>query len=167
MGSAVSLDEVGSPACIARRQQHFDFRARTRVDFEPLHDNEEAGLAVRANEDFYAAVAVTRGSSGRTATLRTRLLGESARGASTALDPGSVELEITATATTYEFLATTGGKRVSLGTLPAKKLSTESILRPGHNYFTGAFVALYATGNGKRSNAPADFDWFEYTPGED
>ena len=30
--------------------------------------------------------------------------------------------------------------------------------------FTGAVIGLYATGAGKRSTVPADFDWFEYAP---
>ncbi len=28
--------------------------------------------------------------------------------------------------------------------------------------FTGVYLGMYATGNGKASSAPADFDWFEY-----
>ncbi|HEX6272363.1 MAG TPA: glycoside hydrolase family 43 protein [Polyangiaceae bacterium] len=167
IGSKVSLDELGSPALVARRQQHFAFRARARLDFEPKNSNEEAGLAVRANEDFYAAIAITRGAAGREATLRTRLLGKSRLGKSAALEPGPVELEITATAAEYEFFVLTGTKRVPLGTLACKELSTEKIWRPGHTYFTGAFVVLYATGNGSRSNAAADFDWFDYAPGDD
>jgi xylan 1,4-beta-xylosidase len=30
--------------------------------------------------------------------------------------------------------------------------------------FTGVYLGMYATGNGKLSAAPAFFDWFEYTP---
>jgi alpha-N-arabinofuranosidase len=30
--------------------------------------------------------------------------------------------------------------------------------------FTGVFLAMYATGNGRPAQAPADFDWFEYEP---
>ncbi len=167
MGSNVTLDDEGSPALVARRQEHFAFVARTRLEFEPGGANEEAGLAVRANEDFYAAIAVTRGASGREATLRTRLLGKSTLGKSTPLDAGPIDLEVNATASKYEFFATTGTKRISLGKLDPKEIATEKIWRPGHNYFTGAFVALYASGNGKRSGAPADFDWFEYLRGTD
>jgi alpha-N-arabinofuranosidase len=32
--------------------------------------------------------------------------------------------------------------------------------------FTGVYVGLYATGNGKASTANADFDWFEYVKNE-
>jgi xylan 1,4-beta-xylosidase len=28
--------------------------------------------------------------------------------------------------------------------------------------FTGVYFAMYATGNGKKSTTPADFDWFDY-----
>jgi alpha-N-arabinofuranosidase len=166
VGSKVTLDEEASPALVARRQEHFEFRARTRLDFEPKGANEEAGLAVRANEDFYAAIVVTKGASGRQATLRTRLLAQSTLGRSVALEPGPTELEVSATASKYEFFVLAGKARTSLGALDAKEISTEKIWRPGHNYFTGAFVALFASGNGKRSTAPADFDWFDYAPGK-
>jgi alpha-N-arabinofuranosidase len=167
-GSKVTLDEEGSPALVARRQEHFEFRARTRLDFEPKTKNEEAGLAVRANEDFYAAIAVTRGADGRrAAVLRTRVLAQSTFGTSVPLETGPVELEVNANATTYEFSAITGKTRTSLGKLEAKQISTEKIWRPGHNYFTGAFVVLFASGNGTRSTVPADFDWFDYVPGRD
>ncbi|HEX6765946.1 MAG TPA: hypothetical protein VF103_10725, partial [Polyangiaceae bacterium] len=165
VGSKVTLDELGSPALVARRQEHFELVARTRLEFEPQGKNEEAGLVVRAEEDFYAAISVTRGASGREARLRTRLAGKSALGASAPLEAGPIELEVNATSTTYEFFAGTGVKRASLGKLDVKELATEKIWRPGHAYFTGAMLALYATGNGERSKAPADFDWFEYVPG--
>jgi alpha-N-arabinofuranosidase len=165
-GSKLTLDGEGSPALVARRQEHFEFCARTRLDFEP-RGNEEAGIAVRANEDFYAAIVVTAGAAGRRAVLRTRLLARSTLGRGVVLEPGPLELEIVASASKYEFFATSGKTRASVGTLDSKELSTEKIWRPGHNYFTGAFVALFASGNGKRANAPADFDWFDYVPGPD
>ena len=28
--------------------------------------------------------------------------------------------------------------------------------------FTGVYLAIYATGNGRACAAPADFDWFDY-----
>jgi beta-xylosidase len=30
--------------------------------------------------------------------------------------------------------------------------------------FTGVYVGLYATGNGRPASAPAHFDWFDYEP---
>ena len=43
-------------------------------------------------------------------------------------------------------------------------LSAEEIGSHGRHHFTGAMFGLYATGNGTRATAPADFDWFEYAP---
>lgn len=31
----------------------------------------------------------------------------------------------------------------------------------------GFHIGLFATGNGQRSSGPADFDWFEYQPGNE
>jgi len=39
----------------------------------------------------------------------------------------------------------------------AKFLATETV-----GFFTGVYVGLYATGNGKACKASADYDWFEY-----
>ena len=49
-------------------------------------------------------------------------------------------------------------------TAPTRDLSSESLTDEKHfNYnFTGVFIGLYATGNGRTSRVPADFDWFEY-----
>ena len=38
-------------------------------------------------------------------------------------------------------------------------------MRSGRNHFTGVYLGMYATGLGRRSSVPADFDWFEYAPG--
>ena len=39
----------------------------------------------------------------------------------------------------------------------ARYLSSETV-----GGFTGVYVGLYATGNGKVCTADADYDWFEY-----
>jgi xylan 1,4-beta-xylosidase len=41
----------------------------------------------------------------------------------------------------------------------ARDLSSEKI-----GGFTGVFVGMYATGNGRKITQAADFDWFEYKP---
>jgi xylan 1,4-beta-xylosidase len=33
--------------------------------------------------------------------------------------------------------------------------------------FTGVYLAMYASGNGKPCLGPADFDWFEYAASEE
>jgi alpha-N-arabinofuranosidase len=164
MGSAVSLDDVASPALIVRRQQHFRVRCRAALDFAPHESNEEAGLTVRANERFRYDLGVRLSGAGREAVLSTRLAGVARVVRRVPIGEGPVELRVTATEKTYRFGVEAAGKPWALGTLPAQALSAEEIARQGGKYFTGTCIGLYATGNGRRSTAPADFDWFEYAP---
>lgn len=164
LGSKVTLDEVASPAFVARRQQHFDVRCRSLLDFEPRHEHEEAGLVVRVSENFYYALALRRSGQRRIVRLVQRLRGKTRTVAQAELGRGPILLEVLATPTDYEFFARTGRRRARLGKLSAKQLSAESVGRFGGNCFTGAFVGMYATGNGRRSETPADFEWFEYDP---
>jgi alpha-N-arabinofuranosidase len=60
----------------------------------------------------------------------------------------------------YAFSVRQGeGAWTSLGELDTRYLS--SVTAGG---FTGVYVGLYATGNGKAASKPADFDWFDYRP---
>ena len=74
----------------------------------------------------------------------------------------SVILEVNADASRYTLLVNSGGRRHPLGHLPTRPLSSEYISKRGPMHFTGVMLGLYASGNGRRSRAPADFDWFEY-----
>jgi alpha-N-arabinofuranosidase len=165
VGSPVTLDEIASPALVVRRQQHFRVRCRAALDFAPRAPNEAAGLTVRGNESFRYDLAVRLGPSGREALLTSRIAGVSTPVARAPLPAaGAVELEVVTDETSYEFKLTAGAETVLLGKLPAQALSAEEIGKFGRHHFTGAVIGLYATGNGTRCTAPADFDWFEYAP---
>lgn len=163
MGSEVTLDDVGSPALVLRRQQHFALRCRALLEFEPRRDGEEAGLTVRANEEHHYDLAVRLADRGREAVLRARVGGKARVVGRAPLGVGPVRLEIAASDKEYAFRAGAGARLRPLGKLPTRALSAESISKPGKLYFTGAMIGMYATGNGRRSTAPADFDWFEYS----
>ena len=50
------------------------------------------------------------------------------------------------------------GKKAQLvGTATTKDVSNEMI-----GGFTGVFIGMYASGNGKANTNPADFDWFDF-----
>jgi alpha-N-arabinofuranosidase len=163
-GSRVSLDAVDSPSAVFRRQSHFDVTMRALLEFSPARPNEEAGVTIRGNEDFRYDVAVRLGDDGREAVLRRRLGGVARIVSRQALGPGPVEIRVDATGSDYAFAAGAPGKPRALGSLPTRALSAESIAASKRIFFTGAFVGLYATGNGRRSSVPADFDWFDYRP---
>ena len=69
-----------------------------------------------------------------------------------------MRLRIVSTAETYHFSYAAGDEAFhDLGEVETRYLSSEVA-----DGFTGVFVGMFATGNGKESSAPADFDWFEY-----
>ena len=71
---------------------------------------------------------------------------------------GDVILKINATELQYQFLVQPEGEEARLiGTALTRNLSTEVI-----GGFTGVFIGMYASGNGKSNQNPADFDWFDY-----
>jgi len=159
-GNRTSLADAGAPAFVGRVQPQFNVRCRARLEFEP-EGADEAGLVVRANEDFHYALAVRSTRDGRGASLVRRRAGASRTVGKLPLADGPVTLEFVANRQRYTFFVTSGSRRRRLGALPTVGLAAETIDPTGGGYFTGVVLALYATGNGSRAKAPADFDWFE------
>lgn len=75
-------------------------------------------------------------------------------------DDQSVVLKVKATDTNFTFsYATANGEENVIGSGETAFLSTQ--IAGG---FTGIYLAMYATGNGKASTTPAHFDYFKYVP---
>jgi alpha-N-arabinofuranosidase len=76
------------------------------------------------------------------------------------LPPGPVQLRINAKQLSYTFsyLPAGASEFISLGSMESRYLSSEVA-----GGFTGIYLGMFASGNGKISTSPASFDWFEYT----
>lgn len=157
-GSAVTLNDVASPAFIGRRQQHVDCRAATRLDFSPQKANEEAGLTVLMNEAHHYEIGVKYQDGSRLVFVR-RCIGDlMAVVAQEVISAGMVELMVEASPDVYTFSYTVDGQTPrTLATGSTRYLTSEVA-----GGFTGVYIGLYATGNGEASTVPADFDWFDY-----
>ena len=158
--SPVTLDDLASPACILRRQQHFEFRAATKVEFQPGAVNEEAGLTVLIDNRYHCEVALTLRNGQRAVVVR-RTAGSLT--AEVALEPlvndGPVELWITGDRTTDTFGLMTGAEPKPLAQSELRFLSTEVA-----GGYTGAMLGVYASSRGHTSANTANFDWFDYQP---
>ena len=148
-GSPVTLNAADSPAFVGRRQAHFNCVARTRLEFAPRHDHEEAGLVAYMNPEHHYELAI----KGARVVVRRRIGSLVAEVANDPAPTGPVTLSIVAEPHRYRFLV--GDHCLAEG--ETKYLATEVA-----GGFTGVYFAMYATGNGQRSAAPADFDWFDY-----
>jgi len=74
------------------------------------------------------------------------------------LKTGPVKLMIKGEKTNFSFWYAQGNETMKeIQKVASKFLSSETA-----GGFTGVYVGLYVTGNGKKCSASADYDWFEY-----
>ncbi len=155
-GSAKRIGEEGSPTFIGRRLQHMDFEASTRVEFDPQDENEEAGLILLNNLQHFD-ILVRHSGEQRIAFVKLQFGNIIYTSKEMILEKGPVDLMIKGQGSSFTFSCSQGGARVDLETVDSRFLSTETV-----GWFTGVYVGLYATGNGKQCAGPAFFDYFEY-----
>lgn len=159
-GTEISLDDQNSPAFVGRRQQHHRCLASVNLDFKPVQDGEEAGLTVYQNEKFHYEIALTR-IDGICQIILRRRIGELWKMENRIPYPNHlVTLEIKADETHYNFsYSDVHGNTADVGKGERGLLSSEVA-----GGFTGVYIGMYATGNGKTSMNPAYFESFIYRP---
>jgi xylan 1,4-beta-xylosidase len=172
-GDALRLharESIGSwfeQALVARRQEHFRYRAETRLSFEPDTYQQAAGLTIHK---FHFLAVTHDPARGRVLTIlscpgdwpdsRLTFPLESP----VPLPDGPVDLAVSVTDATQRFHYRAGGDWQPIGPeLDASVISDEGG-RGEHASFTGAFVGMAAFDTAGRAR-PADFAWFTYTPG--
>ncbi|RCW76999.1 glycoside hydrolase family 43 protein [Saliterribacillus persicus] len=162
-GQACSLNDLESPAFIGRRQQHFNCEVSTLMEFIPRNEGEEAGLTIFMNENHHYEIAKTL-KDGKSILLFRRCVGSLWKvEKELEYDDSSVVLTVKATAMDFAFSFTkTNGEMELFGRGETSLLSTQVA-----GGFTGLYFAMYATGNGKVSTAPAHFEYFDYIPGDE
>ena len=160
-GTAVTLDDIDSPAFVGRRQQHFDCRAATRLRFAPGAEGEEAGLTVFYDADHHYEIGVTKAGASSTLFVRKTVGDLKVVVAQERIAETSVVLAIEADRFHYSFgFGTDGSSLRFLCKGETQYVSTEATACS----FTGVYLGLYATGNGRPCRTPAHFDWFDYEP---
>lgn len=157
-----TLSEVASPAFLGRRQQHMCFAAGTRLCLVPEAPEEAAGMALFYNPDFYYAFLLTSLSENRFCLrIIRRAFGKSEIAAEIPYDGGDVFLRLVVRYQELQHYYKKNGEPWSpLG----PKLSCAFLNKEAGGGFTGTYVGMYATSNGRVSSAAADYDWFEYQP---
>ncbi|HOQ05080.1 MAG TPA: glycoside hydrolase family 43 protein [Anaerohalosphaeraceae bacterium] len=157
-GSKISFQEKDSPAFVCRRQTAFNISASAAIEFIPTDANEEAGLVIRGNDNNHYDFVITLRNGKRVILFRAVLQGRIAQTAIQPVPDGRLILQITADALEYRFgLLSESKERRRIASAATKNLSTEVI-----GGFTGVFIGMYASGNGKANQNPADFDWFDF-----
>ncbi len=156
-GAGQTIEDGKSPTFIGRRLQHHYFTASTEVEFDPRKSNEEAGMTL-LNNGAHFDLLIKQSKGKRVAVCRLRFGNVVYESPEAILKPGPVKLIIKGERSRFIFGVSQGNEPMKkLQTINSKFLSSETV-----GWFTGVYVGLYATGNGKVSTSPADYNWFEY-----
>jgi alpha-N-arabinofuranosidase len=158
-GSSTSLNDLGSQAFVGRRQQHFDCKASTILEFSPTEEGEEAGLTVFMNERFHYEIALGVRVGVKKVFVRRRIGSLWKIESEHEYEEKAIILTVQADAKNYRFsYQQPDGESIILGSGECSLLSTEVA-----GGFTGVYFGLYAAGNGHKKSTPAYFDWFDYS----
>lgn len=162
--SPYTLNETESVSMICRRQTEHDFSATTFLEFLSSSDNEEAGMTLIQNNSHHYDVLLKKSGAEYVVQLRVHLGSLSYVAAERVVDNNRILLQIKGTPGQYifSFANTENQDYIELGRQDTRYLSTEVA-----GGFTGVMIGLYASSNGKPSNAKAYYDWFDYQTDND
>jgi xylan 1,4-beta-xylosidase len=166
-----SLMSLFDQSLVARRQQHFNCRVETRVEFEPKNFHQMAGLVAYYNTRNHAYLHVTRDfdSEQRVVYLTVNRDGQiSGPATPVPIAAGPVDLAVEFSHDTYQFQFRQGGAAwQTIGpALDAAMLSDEFATRFLNGFansfgFTGNFIGI-ACQDLAGTRRAADFDYLSY-----
>jgi alpha-N-arabinofuranosidase len=162
--SAEKLTELVSPTYVGVRQTAMSFEFEAMMEFDPLNDNEEAGIAIIQNQDYnYRLVKMKRGEDKLIRLIKCcdgkeEVLAE-------AIDSNQdsrkrqIQLRIRADLQdlTFSYSYDNQSYHILKSGVDARILSTDVA-----GGFVGNTMGLYCSSNGLDSSNYADFDWIKY-----
>jgi xylan 1,4-beta-xylosidase len=161
-----TIGSLFEQALVARRQQAYCFTASTRVEFEPEHFQQMAGLVCYYNSAKFHYLYVSRDDGGRHLRVMSALPDQISADAFTPPivipDSAPIELRVDVDYQRLLFAYRIGGGAWQW--LPQQfdaSILSDEASAPGLPNFTGAFVGM-ACQDLAGTAIPADFDWFEY-----
>lgn len=157
--SPYTLNEAESVSFIARRQTEHDFSAETWMELIASAENEEAGITLIQNNTHHYDLLFKKQGQAYVVQLRVVAGSLSYIAAEKTVTGNKIKLKIQGSPLKYSFSFSDKekGEYVELGKLDTRYLSTEVA-----GGFTGVMIGLYASSNGKPTQAKAYYDWFEY-----
>lgn len=156
-GNEVSLSQADSLAWVGRRQEHLSCRVRCKLTFVREEDGEEAGLTIYMNNQHHYEVALTKLEGNGCLILRRQIGSLWKVEQIIPYESDEVDLELQASPEYYIFRYKDKEEYKTIGQGEASYLTTEVGGR-----FTGNYIGMYASGNGKICRNAAKFQWFEY-----
>jgi xylan 1,4-beta-xylosidase len=161
-----TIGSLFTQALVARRQQDFCYSAHCRMEFEPEHFQQAAGLVAYYNGSKFHYLHVSHDAhAGRHLRVMSALPDSPQADAFTApipLPPGPIELRVEVDHERLRFAyRLDGGAWTWLAEQFDASILSDEASAPGLPNFTGAFIGM-ACQDMSGTARPADFDWFDY-----
>ena len=160
------LHTICTPAFVGRRQQHKTFLSTCSMTFSPKSEQEEAGIAVLQDDRYNYSMTVVQEKQKKMLRLSKTEAGhheileeiELTRLEQQKADQ-TLYLTVQGSPCEYQFYyGFQESEKITVGK-PQDAVLLSSVTNGG---FTGVYLGMYATSNGKESDNHADFDWFTY-----
>ncbi|MXY04977.1 MAG: glycoside hydrolase family 43 protein [Gammaproteobacteria bacterium] len=153
------IQERGRASLMGTRQTESDFSYRLSMRFEPKASSAEAGMVLVQKDDNYLTFTLSREARGHFLKLMLAEPGTAPRElrrASVDGYGGNIHLHLESKGGRYRF-----GHSLDGGATSVAFVETSATHALSHGY-TGAYLGVYATGNGQETGSYADFDWVRY-----
>jgi len=152
-----------SPAYIARRQQHHNFNVLTQLVFNPHAENEVAGImaSIKNTNNIRIEIGKVNGVA-KASVFYVTQMGENKTGELIMPEADSTYfLKLEARDWDFQFyVGITENDMHKVGEKQDARILSSEIAKG----FTGSYVGMYCSANGKQTNTKAGFNWFEYEP---
>ena len=158
---------------MGRRQQHINFEACTKMEFNPQNEYETAGIALIQNDNHQLRLeyAIEDGQNVirlikcisksnldfRTATFNYENI--ESKLATKVFSSEVIYLKVTAKGQDYNFYY---GSTPDAMELLAENIDGRILSSDVAGGFVGTYIGLFASSNGELSDNIVDFDWFDY-----
>lgn len=160
-----TLKDVANPSLIARRFQHHRFTAATKMKFSPQKENEVAGLVAVQNDRFHYRLELGLKGGQQKLSLYKVFSKKRTELKETLIEtlpwdsPKDIVLSMQVRDMDIQF--SYGETKINLKPIGGKQ-SCDALCSNHAGGFTGAYVGLYASSQGKKSDNKAWFDEFTY-----
>jgi xylan 1,4-beta-xylosidase len=166
-------DVIDHPSFIGRRQQHMNFTATVKMEFNPHNGHETAGLALVQNNNFqyrFESSIVDGQKVVQLIKCTSKTEMDYLKGtfsyenfetklAEAPCHSDSLYLKITASGQDYSFFY---GESLEELKLLVDHVDGRILNPDSAGGFVGTYIGMFASSNGNLSENAADFDWFDY-----
>ncbi len=157
------LHQKVNPSFIGKRQEHAKFSVSAQMEFTPRNTSEEAGIVIHRERNSYLKYTLAKVDDKTIlrAVVRCSNMQNDSLIAQLPISASELLLKVTGQNFEYAFEYSVNDGKNWLTLKDAVDLTETKYIYSAR--FTGPFVGMYASSNGKESSNDALFDWFKYS----